>query len=186
MKLKYAKRAAEKASETKRIRREGNIPASIYVKGKNAETIAVNGSELQAIMRGIQPGRLATARFTLVDEKGKERHAIIKDIQYNIINYNVIHLDFEELLDNVKINVKVPIECIGVNDCIGIKLGGVLRQVIRSIKVRCLPKDIPANFLIDVKDLGQMQSKRLSDLDIPKTVRPIANMNEVAVVIVKR
>lgn len=179
-------RTAQKKSEANKLRREGFIPAIIYHKDKAGETIYVQSDEFSAFLRGVQPGRLSTSVFTLVDGKGKERRVIIKDIQYNVVNYNVVHLDFEELLENVTINVKVPIECVGAAECPGVKLGGALRQVIRHLKVRCLPKDMPAFFTLDVKDLGLRQSKRLEDLDIPNTIRPLVNLREVAAVIVKR
>lgn len=186
MKLKLLKRTAESKSEVKRLRREGNIPAIIYVQGKAAETIAVNNNELASLMRQIIPGRLSTTVFTLATENGKERRVLIKDIQYNITTYDIIHLDFEELHDGQKVNVNVPIECTGVADCAGIKLGSVLRQVIRYIRIRCLPRDIPAVFELDVKELGPRESKRLKDLAMPNTIRPLADLNEVAVVLVKR
>jgi large subunit ribosomal protein L25 len=186
MKLKSYTRSAKKGSEINTIRREGNIPAALYIKGKDAESIAINGNEFQALLRALQPGRLSTTRFTLVDEKGRERHAIVKEIQYHVTSYKVIHLDFEELVDSIPVNVKVPIECVGTADCPGVKLGGVLRQVIRYLKVRCLPKDIPDSLLVDVRDMGERDKRRLSDFVIPNNVRPLVNLNEVAIVIVKR
>ncbi|MEI8365310.1 MAG: 50S ribosomal protein L25 [Parachlamydiaceae bacterium] len=186
MKLKVFKRELIKKSESKRIRREGNIPAVVYSQGKETHPILINGTEFSAALRSIVPGRLASTVFTLTDESGKEKRAIIKDIQYNITSYKVQHLDFELLLANVPISLNVPIECVGAVDCIGVKLGGVLRLVIRQLRVRCLPKDIPSFFTIDVRSMGQNDAKRLSDLEIPKTVRPIANLNEVAVIIAKR
>ncbi len=71
---------------------------------------------------------MPTTVFTLSDGK-KERRAIIKDIQYHLTTYHVSHIDFEELVDNVPVSVKVPVNCIGVADCMGIKFGGFLRQV---------------------------------------------------------
>jgi len=65
-------------------------------------------------------------------------------------------------------------------------LGGFMRQVIRALKVSCLPKDIPQEFVLDVKDLSIAQSKRLSDIELPSSVRPLARMNEIAVVIAKK
>src|SRR4051812_46638891 len=108
MKLKFCKRAAERKSELKRIRREKDIPASIYVKGKEAEVIAIKGNEFSSVLRNVLPGRLSTEILTLVDEHGKERRVIIKDIQYHVTTYQVIHLDFEELIDNIEVNIKVP------------------------------------------------------------------------------
>lgn len=186
MKLNVIKRIAEKKSERNRLRREGYIPAAIYVRGKSAETIALKSNEYSAQMQHLQPGRLSTQIFILIDENGKERRAILKEIQYNVTNYNVIHLDFEELHDDLPVKVKVPIECVGAAECPGVKLGGVLRQVIRTLRIRCLPKDIPAVFQLDARTLGPRESRRLSDLSIPETVRPLADLREVAAVIVKR
>ncbi len=187
MKLNVTKRTAGKKSESKQLRRAGQIPAIIYMRGKEAaDNIVLKNSEFDAVMRQIQPGRLSTQIFTLIDETGKEHRVLLKEIQYHVTNYSVIHLDFEELANDVPVNVKVPIECTGIVDCIGIKLGGVLRQVIRYLKVRCLPKDIPNAFILDIRTMGQRETRRLKDLDIPQSIRPLADLNEVAVAIVKR
>ncbi len=186
MRLSVVKRDSVKKREAKRVRRSNKIPAIIYAHKDAGETIAVNAAEFAAALRQVTKGHLPTTIFTLVDEKGKERKAIVKDIQYNPVNYDVIHLDFEELLDQTPINVKVPIECTGVADCVGTKLGGVLRLVIRHVKVRCLPKDLPKSFKLDVRSLNLRQTKRLSDIEIPESIRPMAKLDDVAVIIAKR
>lgn len=184
MELNVQKRKSEKKSQAKSLRREGKIPAVIYHKSKDAEAVSVDSKEFTTLLRGVQPGRLSTTVFTLHD--GSKRKAILKDIQYNPVTYDVIHLDFEELISDVTVNVKVPIECVGVADCVGIKLGGFLRQVKRHLRVNCLPKDIPTHFQIDVAPMAIFNSKRMKDLEIPQTMRPLADLNEVVVVIAKR
>lgn len=186
MKLKVLPRQGNKKSENSRLRREGFIPAVLYIKGKEGEAITVQSREFGALLRSVRSGHLPTTVFTLIDDKGRERRAIIKDIQYHVTTYNVLHLDFEELIAGEQVNIKVPIECVGAADCVGVKLGGVLRQVIRHVRVRCMPKDLPTFFELDVKDLGLKQSKRLADLAMPATVRPLADLNEVVAAIVKR
>jgi large subunit ribosomal protein L25 len=186
MKLKVYPRKGKSKSEINQVRREGNIPAIIYNRNKASETLSVHGNDFTGLLRKVQSGRLPTTIFELVDEKGKVRRALVKEIQYEPTSYLVQHLDFEELLDDVKINVKVPIECTGIADCAGIKLGGVLRQVIRNLRVRCLPKDLPSCYNLDVKSLELFQVKRLSDLEISPAVRPLADLHEVAVVIAKK
>lgn len=186
MKLTMSKRSAASKKELSEIRRAGNIPAVIYSKGNVGENISVSGPEFKAVLRSLKPGCLPTTVFSLTGEDGKQKRAILKDIQYQPTTYDVWHLDFEELVDGVSVNVKVPIQCIGVVDCVGIKLGGVLRQVIRTLKVNCLPKDIPSEFQLDVRELQISQTKRLSDITLPSTVRPLVDLKEVAVVIAKR
>lgn len=185
MKLAVKTRVGEKKKDIKEIRREGNIPAIIYSSKGQPEKLIVTGAEFNAILREMKPGQLPTTIFALSDGK-KERRAIIKDIQYHLTTYNVSHIDFEELVDNVPVCVKVPVNCTGIVDCMGIKLGGFLRQVIRHVKVECLPKNIPAEFLVDVKDLGIRQSRRLKDLAMPAGVRALESPEEVVVVIAKR
>lgn len=186
MKLQLTNRSAKRKSEAKKLRREGYIPAVIYSKGEAGETVSVKKEEFSTFLRHLEKGRLPTTVLTLASSSGKDRKAIIKDIQYNVVNYEVISLDFEELHDDRPVNIKVPVECQGGAECIGVKLGGVLRQVIRHVRVRCLPRDIPSVFTLDVTNLDMRQSRRLSDIAWPETVRPLADLNEVAVVIVKR
>lgn len=186
MNLKVIKRTPGSKKETNSLRRNGHIPAVIYVRGKEGEALAVSSAEFGAFLRGLKSGHLPTSIFTLVDDKGHERRVVVKDIQYNITTYDVTHLDFEELVDDHKINVKIPIECTGVVDSVGIKQGGVLRQVIRHVRVRCFPKDLPSFFELDVSELSLKQSKRLSDLVIPEGVQALKGLKEVVAVIVKR
>ena len=186
MKLKIEQRTADKKSDSKNLRNLGKIPAALYVRGKDSETIAVDAADFDTVLRTIKQGRLPTTKLTLVDEAGNERKVVVKDIQYHVTTYDVLHLDFEELIEGVEIKVKVPIVCFGEVDCVGIKLGGVLRRVIRHLRVQCLPKDMPEFFRMDVQTLGLKESRKLSDLNIPDAVRPLMDLNEVAVTIAKR
>jgi large subunit ribosomal protein L25 len=186
MKLSAKERSSIKKGETKQIRREGKIPAILYSAGRSNVQLVLDSAEFSAILRNMKPGHLPTTTFTLMIDGKTQKTAVIKDIQYQLTTYQVSHIDFEELVEDVPISVKVPIQCIGVGDCVGIKSGGFLRQVIRYIKVECLPKHIPAEFVVDVKDLGIRQSRRLADIPMPEGVKPLAKMDEVVVVIAKR
>lgn len=183
-KLTIFQRKDLKKGATNQIRREGNVPAVIYGFGRENEMITVSGSELQAILRNLKSGLLSTTLFELHDGK-KVQKAIVKDIHYHRVSYAVTHIDFVAVQDNQPVTVNVPIQVEGAADCAGIKLGGFLRQVLRTLKVSCLPKDIPSEFVFDVRELNVGESKRLSDLPIPSSVRPLGRMNEVAVVIAK-
>ncbi len=186
MKLSLFKRASGKKSEIKKIRREGNVPGVLYGVGHEVQSIYLQGEELQAIFRTLKAGLLPTTVFML-HEGNKTIRAIVKDIHYHPTTYAPQHVDFLALDANTPVSVNVPIMILGAAECPGIKLGGFLRQVIRHLEVRCLPKDIPQQFSLDIQDLQLAQSKRLSDIQVPASVRPTAkNMNEVAVVIAKR
>jgi len=185
MKLSVFERKNLSKGKTNKIRREGNIPAVLYGKGMDNETIFVNGEEMKAILRNMESGLLATTLFSL--QNGKKTHkAIIKGVEYHPTDYSILHIDFAIVHDDQPVSVNVPVQITGAAECTGIKLGGFLRQVIRSLKVICLPKKIPQRFVLDVRELDIFGSKRLSDIAVPEGVRPVGSLNEVAVVIAKR
>ncbi|MFC2049071.1 50S ribosomal protein L25 [Chlamydiota bacterium] len=182
MKLTVARRTKK---ENKQIRREGNIPAILYSKGEKGQEIVVDGIAFKKILNTTPTGTLSSKVFHL-DIDGKVIKALVKEIQYNKVTYAVIHLDFERLHDEHLVSVKIPLRCINVADCVGIKLGGVVRQVVRHVPVVCLPKDIPAEFEIDLRDLVLGQMVKLSALKIPPGVRPTISLKEVAIVIARK
>ena len=185
MKVKISKRAGEKKSELSQLRHQKHVPGVIYGKGREVETVAVDGAEFSAALRHMKKGHLPTTIFEL-DLDGKVIKAIAKDIQYHPVTYRLLHVDFVELQEKQPVNVSVPVEYIGVADCAGIKLGGFLRQVIRHVRVRCLPKDIPTQFNLDITEMGIGNSKRVSDIDMPAGVKPLVGTKDVVVTIAKR
>lgn len=185
MKLIAKKRSDLSKGATKAMRRKGKIPAIFYSSGETGEPIEIDTAAFEAALRKVEKGHLPTTVFTL-DFEGKEVKAIVKGIDYDRISYQVIHLDFVLLKEDVEITVSVPVTFAGVAECVGIKLGGFLRQVIRHVKVKCLPKDIPSAFELDIRDLKIKQSKRLSDIATPQGVKPLAKTDEVIAVIAKR
>jgi large subunit ribosomal protein L25 len=168
-----------------RLRRDGRIPYVLYSKGRQPELGSFVKAEFDAILRSLQQGFLPSTVFSLKDGS-KERKAIVREIQYHPSTYEILHIDFLELNKDIPVEVKVPVEFVNSVDCIGAKLGGYLRHVKRHLQVRCLPKDIPSHFDIDVKDLGIAQSKRVRDIAIPKNVTCLLQQDESVVTVAKR
>lgn len=186
MKLAVKPRIHERKSDATRLRREGQVPAVIYHKDKG-EAISISQAEFASGIRQIVSGRLATTICHLDDGKGKAaRRAIIKDIQYHPISYEVLHLDFEELQDDRPVKVKIPVALVGEMDSVGIKLGGMVRLVIRGIRVECLPENLPEFFEVDVTKMNIGDTVKIEDIKIPNNVRPLMKMNSVAVSMVKK
>jgi len=185
MQLTAKTRAEETKGGLKQMRRAGTIPAVLYAPGKEAQSITIERVELETILRGIKEGMLSTSVFKLNLDAGKKK-AIVKDVQYHPTNYRILHLDFEELEEDVAVRIKVPITLTGVMDCIGVKLGGFLRQVVRTIKVECLPKNIPTHFEVDVKDLAAGKMLKLADLTMPNGVKAISPADQVVVLVSKK
>lgn len=185
MQLTVNKRTEKSKGAIHQMRREGKIPAVMYSGGNEGLSLVVDGIGFQTAMRAIKPGMLSTTVFTLDLDKKKTK-VIVKGIQYDLTKYNVIHLDFEELNDDVPVKINVPVVCVGSANSPGIKAGGAFRQITNQIRVECLPKDIPTQFEVDVSNLNLWQSKRISDISMPNGVTPITGLDEVIAVVAKQ
>ncbi len=185
MSLAVFPRENARKSDVKKLRRNGQVPANLYGLDKTNKNVSVQLDQLQAILRQIRPGLLATTVFELQEGRSSFK-AVIKELQYHRSSYAIIHVDFAIVSDETPVSVNVPIQVTGMADCPGIKLGGFMRQTIRSLKVRCLPKHIPQELAADVSSLEIGGALRLSDLKIPANVAPVGRMTEVAIVIAKK
>lgn len=181
MKLTVSKRLKEKKSELTEIRARGDIPAVLYGAGAEHENVVVSGADFEKAMRSIVKGHLPTTVFDLGSCK-----AIVKEIQYHPTTYQVLHVDLQKIQSGVSFEVNIPIVCVGEADCAGVKLGGFLRKVKRTIKVACTPETMPACFYLDVTQLSMGQSKRAKDIQMGQGVKTLFPLEEVIVVIAKR
>ena len=184
MKLTTTERVHGKRSELNRIRHENDIPAILYEKQGSNRAITINGKDFSKALRAIEKGHLSTTVFDL-DINGKVLPAIVKEVQYDKTSYDVIHLDFQHLEKKEAVCVNVPLTYVGLDDCMGIKLGGFLRQVKRTVRVKCLPEHLPKSFVIDVRQLGIRQSKRIKDIQLPAHVQVMDDAENVVVTIAK-
>lgn len=185
MELVVTSRDTDKKSFLKKIRQQGGIPAVIYSGGKSLANVVVDARVFKKFLSGLESGSLSSTIFSLSYE-GRTIKALVKDIQYQVTTYDVIHLDFEELVEDRDVKLNIPIRCTNAVDCVGVKLGGSLRQVIRYLRVVCKPKDIVPFLELDVRSLGLAQTKKLSDITIPPGIRPITSLKEVVVTVSRR
>jgi large subunit ribosomal protein L25 len=170
MKLAVKKREAGK--KINQLRREGFIPAILYGKNHKGQPVSVKKEEFQTVLRNMQPGVLATTIFELHGED-KNHRVLVKEVQYQPATYDIEHIDFAMIDDSHQVTVKVPIQLAGVADCAGVKLGGFIRQVLRTIEVRCLPSHLPKELVVDVKDLNIGQIVTITDLKLSSHVVPV-------------
>jgi large subunit ribosomal protein L25 len=185
MKLKISNRVKGPEGALGKLRREGKIPAVLYRAGEAVRPIIVDNAEFQAALRQIPQGGLATTIFEL-ELDGKKIQALVKEVQYHPITYAVIHIDLMAVMAQESVRVRVPLRCTGVAECAGVRLGGMLREVRRSVPVSAPIGGIPEVLTVDVTALGIGKNCRLRDVQFPAGVKPLLDLNEVVVVVAKR
>jgi large subunit ribosomal protein L25 len=162
------------------LRRAGRIPAVLY--GPDVENVPVDVDEKE-FKKIIATEHGENIIIRLKAGSNKAVPAIIKEIQTHTVTSKITHIDFCQINLKQELEVEVPIEVGG--EAPGVKTdGGVLEQIIRSVKVKCLPTDIPDNFVLDVSELNIGDGLKISDLTVKKGVEILGDMDALVINIV--
>ena len=149
-----------KRSDLNKLRGEGYIPAVIYGEGKKGANILLEELDFKRKYKK----SIGEVSFYEIIVGGKTYTTILKDKQIHPVKRNFVHIDFMQLKKGHKITIDIPIQCMG--EAAGEAEGGVVDVLIRSLKVTCLPKDVPDNIKIDVSALNIGDSICVADLDL--------------------
>lgn len=146
--------------DSKKMRREGRIPAIVYGAGMNAVSVSVPLTDLAAILRSdTGPNTL----FALDIEGEGPSDVIFQDRQIHPIQGRLIHADLRRFAKGEKIEVTVALHVVGHAAGL-VEEGAVLVQQLREVKVLCEPQHIPETIEVDVSELGLGESIHVSDL----------------------
>ncbi len=144
----------------RRLRREGLVPGVLYGKGE-ARAIVVGERDLRAALTG--PSGLHAILDVVFEGQKTPRHAVLKEFQQHPIRGTLTHVDFHEIRLDQTIQATVNIQLVGESP--GAKLGGVVQQVTREIRVEALPTAIPEHIEVDMAPLEVGATLRVADLD---------------------
>jgi large subunit ribosomal protein L25 len=166
--LKAYPRSQVQHSAVKKLRANGRVPATIYGRQAKPQNLEVNSREFGDLLHHAVSENLLVDLSVESDARAK-RLALVQEVQHHPLSGKVLHVDFHEISEDEKVTVHVPLETTG--EAAGVKTGGgVLEHVLFKLKVRCLPKDLPDQILVDVTSLEIGKSIHLGDIKAPEGV----------------
>ena len=89
-------------------------------------------------------------------------------VQHDPLTGMLVHADFRAVDDKTEITAAMPVELNG--EAAGVKAGGVLEQIMYTLEIRCLPKDLPEKIEVDVTDLDIGDTLHVADVVLPDGV----------------
>ncbi|MGW8313736.1 MAG: 50S ribosomal protein L25/general stress protein Ctc [Desulfuromonadales bacterium] len=167
---------------SRKVRRDGLVPAVVYGKGMDALNLRVDPKALhQAIATDAGWNTLITLKG---DGAFNGKVVILKEMQMDAIRRDVQHVDFLAIDLKNKITVMVPVHPVGKS--LGEKEGGTLQLVRHELEVFCLPTDIPTAIEIDVTALNIGDVVHLSDITLPNGVEVAQDVNFTVLTVMAR
>jgi len=144
----------------RRLRADGQIPASLYGQGK-ARSIAVSEIDFRTVNREIGGG---AAVIELTDEKGETALSLVQEIQRDAVKNIINHIDFQEIERGHAFTTHIPVHLVGEADCVGVKDGGVIDHKTHDVDIRCRPSKLPDHVEVDISKLEVGEAIHISEL----------------------
>ena len=167
--LKATKRETITSGQLNKLRDSGFIPGILYG-GKDANAkISIE----KKLIKNILNSESFLSSVLDLDLDGNKLKVIPRDVAYNVISDEPIHIDFMRVVPGTKIVLEIPVKFINNSDCPGLKVGGVLNIVRRKVELKCPAENIPEEIIVDLKGLEIGSSIKISSIELPENVTPV-------------
>ncbi len=151
---------------SRRLRREGRLPAIVYGGDKDPVSLTLDHDEIKHSM---EEEAFFSSVLTL-DIAGKKEPVILRDLQRHPYKPLLTHVDFQRIDENREMHLAVPLHFEGEEKSEGVKKGGVFSRLMTELDVACLPRDLPSYIEVDVSGLDIGGSIHLSEVELPEGV----------------
>jgi large subunit ribosomal protein L25 len=160
------------SGEARRLRRKGLVPAVIYGHKEATLSLSLPQAELvHAIRHGVRVVDLRAG--------GKEEKALIKEVQWDHLGKELLHVDFARVSVDERITVSVPIELRGTAP--GVNAGGSLDQPIHELSIECLAISIPESIRVNIHELQIGGTIHVRDIVLPPGVKAMTDPDAIVV-----
>ena len=154
--------------ELNSLRNNGSVPAIIYGGEAHNEKVSISKKLLKIL---IEKENFLSNIVTL-NVNGKSQNVLPREIKYDVITDEPIHVDFLRVVKGIKIRIEIPVQFINHEKSPGLKRGGVLNIVRRKVELRCPSEKIPESIVIDLDGVDIGESFKISSVNLEKDVVP--------------
>ena len=166
--LKATKRTSASTGQVNKLRSEGFIPGVLYGGKKNNLNISLRKLHLQNIINT----ETFMSKVYDLDIDGNSEKALARDISYDPVSDEPIHIDFMRITKGSQITLEIPVKFINSDKSPGLKKGGVLNIVRRKVELKCPAENIPNEIVVDLDNTEINSSLKISSVKLPENVFP--------------
>ena len=166
--LKAIKRESTSSGSNNRLRSEGLIPAILYGGKDDNLNISIQKKEIKNLINS----DTFLSKVLELEINGKKEKVIPRDVAFNVVSEEPIHIDFMRIVSGKKIVLEIPVKFINHPDSPGLKRGGVLNIVRRKVELKCPAENIPNEIVVDLTGTEIGTSIKISSVKLEENVFP--------------
>jgi len=161
-------RNTKTAGELKIVRNQGNVPGIVYGGTEKNQNVSISIKVLKSLME--KENFLSKIIKLKID--GKEESVLPKEISFDVITDEPIHIDFLRIVKGSSVIIEIPVKFINNDKSPGLKKGGVLNIVRRKVELKCPSENIPSELVVDLDGVDIGHSFKISSIKLPEKVVP--------------
>ena len=150
------------------LRNKGEVPGIIYGGESPNEKISLSKKEVKNLINKEN----FLSNVISINLNGEEQKVLTRDISFDVISDDPIHIDFLRIVKGAKIILEIPVKFINHDLSPGLKRGGVLNIVRRKVELKCPTENIPTELVVDLNGLDIGSSIKISFIELPENVTP--------------
>ena len=166
--LKAIKRDSTSSGSNNKLRSEGLIPAILYGGKTPNQNISIQLKEIKNIINS----DTFLSKVLELEIEGKKEKVIPRDVAFNVVSEEPIHIDFMRIVSGKKIILEIPVKFINHPESPGLKRGGVLNIVRRKVELKCPAESIPDEIVVDLTGTDIGTSIKISSVKLESNVVP--------------
>lgn len=161
------------------MRREGYIPCVVYGKDAENKNLKVVAKTLNNLLKGASSSNI----LLNLNLDGSTQEVFLQGLQFDALKQEIVHADFLAVTEETTIKANIPLVLSGTPK--GVKIGGLLDQMLYKIPVKCLPKNLPETLSTDVEHLDVGEAHHIGSMQFPEGVKPSLNEKVVVAIVAK-
>ena len=154
--------------EINSLRVNGSVPAIIYGGPDENQKISLSTKKIKLLIK--KENFLSNKISLNID--GKTENVLPREVMYDVITDEPIHIDFLRIIKGAKIILEIPVKFINHEKSPGLKRGGVLNIVRRKVELKCPTEKIPTELVVDLENVDIGESFKISSIKLPENVTP--------------
>ena len=166
--LKATKRTTASNGQLSKLRSDGFIPAVLYGGKKDNLNISLKKLQLQNFIKK----ETFMSKVVDLDIDGNPEKALPREIAYDPVSDEPIHIDFMRIVKGSKLILEIPVKFINSDKSPGLKKGAVLNIVRRKVELKCPTENIPNEIVVDLDNTEINTSLKISSVKLPENVFP--------------
>jgi len=168
MKFNATSRSIQGTSASRRLRREGRVPAIVYGGNTEPQNLELDHNETY---HAVRKEEYHSSILDLIVDGKSVGSVLLRAVQWHPYKQQVLHVDFQRVSKSERITTKVPLHFVNGDTSPAVKLSAaVITHPITEIEITCLPADLPQAIEVDLGEMVGGAVLHVSDVKLPEGV----------------